>query len=408
MIRQIETHNFCCLKEVTQVLDSFQVLIGPNATGKSTFLDVVGFISEALNEGVLQAIEKRTTDFRDLLHKKQGKSFTLALVLSLPDNIINQIPEKNGLEIDGCHYKVKIGQSSSEDTIQVLSETFGIQKKTEQLKFPLTSDSSPCKGIPDVEEKTVINKTESGNAHFVSETSGWNFSLRLRSSKLALASLPEDQERFPVATWARQQLMDGIRYLQLDSRKMRSPCPALAPNDFALDGSNLPKVTQQIKQNYPNHFQRWLDHIRQAFPDVKDLSIRERPEDRSLYIVLRYRGGYEVPSWRLSDGTLRMLALTLIPYMPRESGVYLIEEPENGVHPIAIETIFQSLSSTYDSQILLATHSPVILSLAKPKQILCFSLENGATQIHTGDENSTLTNWKGTPDLGILFAAGVL
>lgn len=407
MITQIEAHNFCCLKDVHQTLDSFQVLIGPNATDKSTFLDVVEFISEALNENLLGAIGKRTADFRDLLHKRQGKSFTLAIALSLPEQIRNQIPETNGLEIDGCHYRIEIGQSSSDETIQILSETFEILKKTEQLKFSLISDSSSYKGIPEVKEKTVISKTESGNAHFVSETSGWNFSLRLGPSKLAFANLPEDEEKFPATTWAKQQLMDGIRYLQLNSRKMRSPCPALAPVDFALDGSNLPKVIQRVEENYPNRFKQWLGHIRQALPDVEDLTIRERPEDRSLYIVLHYRGDYEIPSWRLSDGTLRILALTLIPYT-KESGIYLIEEPENGVHPIAIETIFQSLSSAYDSQILLATHSPVILSLVEPKQILCFSLKNGATQIHTGSENPTLLNWKGMPDLGVLFASGVL
>jgi len=110
-----------------------------------------------------------------------------------------------------------------------------------------------------------------------------------------------------------------------------------------------------------------------------------------------------------SDGTLRLLALTLPAYIPELSGVYLIEEPENGIHPRAAETVFQSLSSVYDTQILLATHSPVILSMVDPEQVLCFAkTSDGATDIVSGKDHPNLRNWKGETSLGVLFAAGVL
>src|SRR5205807_6568994 len=96
------------------------------------------------------------------------------------------------------------------------------------------------------------------------------------------------------------------------------------------------------------------------------------PDDRHRYLEICYQGGLRVPSWMASDGTLRLLALTILAYLPQFDGVYLIEEPENGIHPIAVETLYQSLSSVYDAQILLATHSPVILSLAEADKVLCF------------------------------------
>jgi predicted ATPase len=74
----------------------------------------------------------------------------------------------------------------------------------------------------------------------------------------------------------------------------------------------------------------------------------------------------------LSDGTLRLLALTLLAYAPTTPPLVLIEEPENGIHAKAVETVIQSLSSVYDTQILCATHSPVVLSLLQPSQLLCF------------------------------------
>ena len=112
---------------------------------------------------------------------------------------------------------------------------------------------------------------------------------------------------------------------------------------------------------------------------------------------------------RHSVFVLRLLALTLSAYVPGLKGVVLIEEPENGIHPRAVETVFQSLSSVYDSQILLATHSPVVLGVAEPEQVLCFSkTEGGATDIVLGSEHPQLRDWQRETDLGTLFAAGVL
>jgi predicted ATPase len=104
-----------------------------------------------------------------------------------------------------------------------------------------------------------------------------------------------------------------------------------------------------------------------------------------------------------------LLALTLPAYLTGIEGIYLIEEPENGIHPRAVETMFQSLSSVYGAQILMATHSPVILSVAEASQILCFSkTETGAVDIVRGTEHPALRDWKGETNLGVLFAGGVL
>ena len=61
--------------------------------------------------------------------------------------------------------------------------------------------------------------------------------------------------------------------------------------------------------------------------------------------MLRYETGMDVPSWMASDGTMRLLALTLLAYLPDSREIYLLEEPENGVHPLALEAIRDSLSS---------------------------------------------------------------
>ena len=87
---------------------------------------------------------------------------------------------------------------------------------------------------------------------------------------------------------------------------------------------------------------------------ILDFSTTLLEEDRHRYLTAQAAEDVALPSWVLSDGTLRMLALTLLAYVEDLSGSYLIEEPENGIHPKAMESVFQSLSSVYDAQILCA------------------------------------------------------
>ena len=122
-----------------------------------------------------------------------------------------------------------------------------------------------------------------------------------------------------------------------------------------------------------------------------------------------YQNGYKVPSWLVSDGTLRLTALTLPAYLVDKKDIYLIEEPENGIHPRSVSTIYASLSSVYGSQILLATHSPVVLNEINLENILCFAKDQmGATDIVYGPDHPHLRDWQSTVDIGDLFVSGVL
>ena len=171
-------------------------------------------------------------------------------------------------------------------------------------------------------------------------------------------------------------------------------------------GGNLPWLIHRLAAKQKR---RWLAHIRTALPDVEDITTIERPEDKHRYLKIHYRSGLVVPSWMASDGTLRLIALTLLAYLGDLDGLFLIEEPENGIHPQAVETVCQSLSSVYACQVLVATHSPVILSMVPPNQVLCFAKDGlGHTSVVQGDEHPALGDWKGLPNLSVLYAAGVL
>jgi predicted ATPase len=103
------------------------------------------------------------------------------------------------------------------------------------------------------------------------------------------------------------------------------------------------------------------------------------------------------------------LALTLPAYRSDFRGVYLLEEPDYGLHPRAVRAVFQSLSSVPSAQILVVTYSPVILSAAEPHQVVCFAkTEGGSTDVIAGNEHPALRQWRGEKNLGVLYADGVL
>jgi predicted ATPase len=245
----------------------------------------------------------------------------------------------------------------------------------------------------------------------VSETTRWNNVFRVGSHRSALANLPEDESKFPVALWVRDALREGIKPLALDIDEMRRAVSPSQTRTFLPDGSNLPLVVRELKRARSRRFEDWLKHVRLVLGGVSSIDVIERPEDNHVYLVVEYDGGLRVPSWLLSDGTLRFLALTILPYVAGSKAVYLIEEPENGIHPKALDAVYDSLSSVYDGHVSLATHSPLILSLAakQREQILCFAKgPSGATDIVRGDRHPKLADWTGRPDLSVLYAAGVL
>ena len=98
MIRRIQALNYRCLRYVDITLDRFHVLVGPNASGKSTLLDVVAFLGDMVSEGLEEAVEKRTRNFQDLVWKRPAKDigFELAVEFAVPDTLKKQLPqEKN-------------------------------------------------------------------------------------------------------------------------------------------------------------------------------------------------------------------------------------------------------------------------------------------------------------------------
>jgi len=417
MIRLVEALNYRCLRHIRQPLDSFHVLVGPNASGKSSFLDILPFLSRLATDGLDAAIAERTGNVHDLFWQRSGNRFELAIEAIVPEEHwppIDLITEGEGYAI---RYEIAIGLDDK-GAARILDEQILLTDRY------AVAEQAPPRVVPEtlfVQEDWHLGKAlihrfreeynlspEVPDERMKNDAKDYWLVERPTGKRPILQTLSEYE--FPTATWLDGILKASITSVDLVSAALRQPSRPGQSGEFVKTGENLPWVISNIEQAAPGRYKEWITHLRQALPDLEGVRVIERPEDRHRYLMLRYNNGLEVPSWMLSDGTLRLLALTLIAYLPPEQQmVYLIEEPETSIHPLNIEVVMQSLSSVYDGQVLATTHSPTVLSVTKPEQVLVFSrTPDGGTQITKGSDHPGLRQWKGQPNLSVLYASGVL
>lgn len=421
MIRRIQALNFRCLRYVDLRLNRFHVLIGPNASGKSTLFDAIAFLGDLVTHGLDKAVRKRTANFQDLAWgRPEGDiGFELAIEVDVPRELRLRLPKEQDFRV----FRYEIAIRDDDRGLRISSERALLMplRRTEPppqrslFPDPPTAPTTILRGRGSAGMRSVVSKSDQGTDSYYVETAtkagkGWVTTIAFGPRRSTLGNLPESPEKFPVATFLKRKLEAGVRRVFLDSEAMRNPSsPEHDANGLADDGSNLPWVVQRMRERHAREYGEWLSHVQTVLTDLDDIRVVVRPEDRHAYLTLRYNTGVEVPSWTASDGTMRLLALTLLAYLPENQEIYLLEEPENGIHPLALEGIVDSLWSAYDAQVLATTHSPALLGLVEPSQVLCFDKDrDGATDIVRGNEHPILNSWQGALDKSVLFAKGII
>ena len=409
MLRRIQALNYGCLRHVDVALDAFHVLVGPNGSGKSTLFDLIAFARDAATEGVQRAVERRTNNLQDLVwgRPKHDAHFELALEFDLPETLQEELGQE-GLDNYRGRYELAVSDSA-----------YGPHAPAENLRVVVerrVADHRPATTPP-------TSLMQDGDAF-----AGTQQALRRWIDEMVAKMAPEEQLRRSVTarisrgagmlenilTWVNlpfaETLEAGCRRLSLDSgclRKASAPVARYGP--LEPKGSNLPWAVKRLIDADGERFRAWLAHLRTVLGELEDIRVVEREDDRHAYLVVRQANGVEVPSWSLSEGTLRLLALTLIAYLPDTDCLYLVGEPENGIHPRAVEAVYQSLSSVYESQVLIASHSTDVLICAEPKDVLCFGKdESGAASVTPGDRHAGLKHWRNAADVDLFFARDIL
>jgi hypothetical protein len=369
-------------------------------------MDVLSFIRTLVSRGLETAVRERTDPigtFRDLVWGREDSSFSLGLEVEIPDG---QCLPSGIHSFTQLRYDVSVRADPKEggplidtETVALLdrehAETLTTAARIHTHAQYVREDGSPHPYQP------VITRGASVHGHLP-------YPLEINRGTSVLSHLPPEPTGFPAGIWFARLLREGIFNVTLRAEDLRRPSSLEAERrESGLTGANLAGSVFELKKRSPERFEAWIKHLRTALPDLETVLSKDDPEGRQRYVMFR-QNGIEVPSWTVSDGTLCLMALTILAYLPEPNQIYLIEEPENAVHPTAVDTIYQSVSSLYDSQVLMASHSPILLGVAKKEQLLCFTTTRGGTQIVPGSEHPILQEWKGEVSLSDLFVAGVL
>lgn len=420
MIRRIQAHNYRCLRYVDVALDPFHLLVGPNASGKSTLFDVVAFLSDLVAEGLETAVHNRTSNFQDLVwgRPKEELKFELAVEFDLPTEVLEKLPPEKNYRI----FRYEIAVREDKDQGVMIESERGILMPQQDLAprrpdffpDPLEPPDTILRGGGHPGSRTVLSKSEGKSDSFSHEVTekpgrGWIPNFSFGPHRSTLKNLPESPDKLPAATYVKRLLETKVSPLFLNSMKLRQPSPPeFSRNGFAPDGSSLPWAVRRLREENPQDYTDWLEHVQTVLTALADVQVVEREDIRHAHLMLEYSAGVKIPSWAASDGTLRLLALTLLAYLPNQDEIYLLEEPENGIHPMAVDCVYASLESVYSSQLLLATHSPVILKMARPEEVLCFAKnDEGATDIVRGSDHPRLVGGQESNDIELLFATGI-
>lgn len=429
MLRALQTDNFRMLAQnYVRLSTDLQVLVGQNATGKSTLLGAIELISTVIRDGAKRALVPLSPNFLDLCFYPGQPRIALALELAVsaphPERSFHSLSLPG---IDGppdyvvLRYEVELGPDEHDRIgLRILRENlFRLPERAQDMpslsgeeaaRYPVMhSPAKPPRGW-----QMLLSKGLDGRAHFRDERQDISDSWRPAPEQSAFAVLPEEEEQYPLALRARELLLNAPQILVLDVAKLRRPSPPGLGVRLLPDGSNLPHVVRALRDNDTFLFDHWVSHVGLAVRGLSQIEIRERAEDRHLYLAARFEGQHDqfVPSWLLSDGTLRLMALTLLgfaaePSIPR---AYMIEQPEDGLHPLAMQTVYSALCTPQlGTQIFLATHSPVFLAQVALEQTLVFRRSSvGYSIIRRGPEIPELQAWRGHADMAHLLVSGVL
>jgi predicted ATPase len=423
MISRIEAYNYRCFAKLAVDVGRYQVLAGANGAGKTTLLDIPRLLgdllrAERVSDAFLQTPRRptaRATSFGEVAYGGRG-TVGFSLEMRLPSDVEIALSPGSDRHQPLTHLRYELRLAVFDRGVDVAEEYLYLfpQEAAPSPGAPMQGREARGRRGPAATWRPVIQRPHGRMTEINDETTSrvpLSLSLNIESTQLALASVPADPSLFPAARWFIGLLRAHAVWYAPDWAALRRPAVPGDPPELLPDARNTPWLALGLQRADPARFALWIDHVRTALPQVANISVREREEDHHAYFVVEYAGGHRVTSSGLSDGTLQILALSLLPYLPASAlpDLLVTEEPENGIHPQAIETVVQSLSSILDSQVWVSTHSPIMLAKTDLADVLVARLDDsGAADIIAGHQHPRLRNWQGALDLGSLFAAGVL
>lgn len=392
-IVKVWVKNFRSIEHAEIDLGSLTVLVGPNASGKSNLMDVLGLLSDAARDGLEVAIDRRggIDSVGRRIPNGRISGPEIGFVYKFEDGILAYSFALNRRR-DG---KYRIVQETA--TLQLLSEDceppeFRISNgrivrpslKRALRRIKNSGDASNLGGIVDqlVEESNrqdlqlltpEPSKLTMFLAVLLNQTGAMEFNLGYHLH-LGLES-------------ARDFLAKVGKY-HVFPNLLRDPQKAAESHPLAAQGENLASMLQDMI----NKKSRFLPDIRVAMslavPGVRDIRVSSAGSYNVVELLHERDGGTEKGSWfdlsHESDGTIRLLAMLTALFQEPAPSITCLEEPELAIHPGAMAVLSDTMEeAALRGQVLVATHSPDLIDRLPVESIRAVTAEGGSTKVGT-------------------------
>ncbi len=383
MIKQLKIRGYKSLKKLDLELGPLTALIGPNAGGKTNLLDFFAFLSEAVNEKMQKAVPDRG-GFQSLVFAGGADRISWDLEFGP----VGTLP----FEESGIRYKVELKGIRHMHTIE-----------SEEI----TKDSMPL--VTARKGKATFRRM----SHKALENLDTTPEMNLMDSELSIAQV-RDPQAYPTLDRVRTYIASWTTYGNFDTginSSIRQAQFAGPDNRLLPDGSNLTTVLYSLRNHseYRSEYGEILETLRVAYSHFEELNF---PSESQGKIILHWKSNNFKRSFSstfLSDGTLRFLCLVTILLSPDPPPLICIDEPELGLHPSLLRLIADLLkNAAVRTQLVVATHSPQLVSCLDAEQVAVVESEQGATTIKRLADRPDLEKWLKDFSLGELWTMGEL
>jgi predicted ATPase len=365
-------------------LTPLNVLIGPNGSGKSNLIEIFELLKAAPTD-LAEAI-RDGGGIGEWLWKGEGEIADAGVSTEL------QIPEVEPL----LRYRLEFG--AVDQRFQVLDEAI-----EDAGKSPADTDYfyRIRNGLPMLRFRKV----------------GSSFKETVRRSRLShdphqsVLSQRKDPDSYPEVTAVGRSFGRILTFREWSFGRyalLRQPQPADLPNNVLLqDTQNLGLILNAIEHS--DLWPRMNDAIRRFLPRFKRLSTLV--QGGTIQIFLHEDGlRTPIPATRLSDGTIRFIALLAILLKADAAPLICLEEPELGLHPDALTLIAGLLvEASQHTQLVVTSHSDVLVSALSEHAESVVICENvaGASRF-SRLESDKLQFWMEKYKLGEIWRMGEL
>lgn len=328
MLKKITAQGFKSIEKQTIALGALNVLIGANGSGKSNLLSALSFFrASALGNLDLQVKQLGGAD-RLLYH---GKKSTKSCFFSC--EAVDFSYEQTLIPVAGDRLAVvKEGLSILGSAVEWAEGGADIDNLQTQLR--------------DVEKRQLDEDVARGD-------------LTTEEAEKQLQEFPAAKEH--LENWRLYHLHDTSA-----TAAVKSTCNVDDNRYLREDASNLAAYLYWLKSKQPTEYRRIVSVIQLAIPYFEDFVLAPlRSNDRTIRLEWKQRNSdayFDADS--LSDGSLRFVSLATLLNQPKWAmpRLIVIDEPELGLHPLAIRLLAEMLDAASEhTQILVATQSVTLL-----------------------------------------------